>query len=97
MKYNQLNFGPDYLGIGTWNTGTIWFDHQFQNHPCLKNHEVENQILNSSSSVHNIPQAIKKNIASKHCKHIEKFIEADYLPNGEPIFREWLKNLKNSI
>ena len=69
----------------------------FLNVPYLKNHEVENQILNSSSSVQNIPREIKKNIASKHCKHIEKFIEADYLPNGKPIFEEWLKILKNAI
>lgn len=69
----------------------------FLNVPYVKNHEVENQILNSSSSVHNIPQAIEKNIASKHCKHIEKFIEADYLPNCMPIFEEWLKKLKTTI
>ena len=69
----------------------------FLNVPYVKNHEVENQILNSSSSVHNIPREIKKKLANKHYKHIEEFIEADYLPNGEPIFREWLESLKNTI
>tara|TARA_B100000900_G_scaffold408599_1_gene423101 strand:+ start:809 stop:1714 length:906 start_codon:yes stop_codon:yes gene_type:complete len=66
----------------------------FLNVPYVKNYEVENQILNPSSSVHNIPQAIKKNIAAHHYKHIKKFIEADYVPNAKPIFREWLETLK---
>ena len=69
----------------------------FLNVPYVKNHEVENQIINSSSSVNNVPQEIKKKLANKHCKHIEELIEANYLPNGEPIFREWLESLKTII
>ena len=35
MKYDQRNFGPHYFGIRPWNTGTTWFDYQFQDYPSF--------------------------------------------------------------